>query len=772
MNEEELQKKLREAFAEEAQERVEAISSGIVNLEKITLPEDRQPIMEDIYREFHSLKGAARAVNISSLETLCQAVESVLSRMRSGEEAPGDPFFDTLYKVLDYLDKALHQDGDTDNEIDDLLSSIEALNHGEQKQAAPPVPAEGQEKGSKFSFQDDTRPQGEKVAPEMVAKPPAKTEKGLAPSQPPAHQITLGDTVRVASQKLDATLLIAEEFVSMKLISRQHLENFRALFQDLLAWERQWARIEEDMRRLRKNTGDDSLISDLIAFLDWNREQVTALKKQLKSMVKATEEDHSSCGALVDDLLDKMKEISMQPCATLLETLPRMVKSLARDLGKEIDFTLQGQELEIDRRILEGMKDPLVHLLRNAVDHGIGSPEDRLEQGKEASGHIKLMVSRTEDQKLELLLADDGKGIPTDLLKQKAVENGIITSDEAEAMDHKEALSLIFRTGLSLSPMVTKLSGRGLGMDIVQKKVQELGGMIDVESSPEKGTSFRIKLPVTMATFRGILVKVSDNLFVLPSSHVERVLLVTEEDIKTIENRPTISVDERVICLVDLARIMNLPSTGKDNNPGDAVMVILGFGEGRIAVRVDEVLKEQEVLVKGLGKQLVRVPYLSGATILGSGQLVPVLNVADLFRNPSERQEESSAEAGKPRPNGEKSILVVDDSITSRMLLKNILEVAGYRVKTVVDGREAYATLKTDSFDLIVSDVEMPRMNGFELTSAIRSDEEMKEMPVVLVTSLDSREDRERGIDVGANAYIVKSRFDQDDLLEVIKRFV
>ncbi len=760
MNEEELLKRLHEAFETEARERVKAISSGIVNLEKLSNAEEQQPIIEDIYREFHSLKGAARAVNLDSIEILCQSVESVLAKIKSGDISPDLPFFDMVYSALDRLEMLLSEGDASGTGIEDLLKQIEKVKNGERVQASPSPKAEKPIKEKGPVSNENALLHGQTPSPDKTSPP------GL-------HRSFSFDSVRISTQKLDTVLLKAEEFVSVKLISMQHLKVIRCLLQDLQAWEKQWTQVEESTPRcLRKQGSDDRSLPDLLAFVNWNQEKLKAVKEHVRSIVRSIQEDYHSCSLLVDDFLDDIKEISMQPCATLLNIFPRMIRGLSRDLGKEIDFIVEGDELEIDRRILEDMKDPLIHLLRNAVDHGIETPEERRKAGKSTNGTIKLIVSRSENQKVEVLVQDDGKGIDATTVKENALKNGLILEKDAEELDAQQVLSLIFRTGLSTSPIVTKLSGRGLGMDIVQKKIEELGGIISVDSIPGKGTTFRISLPVSMSTFRGILVRISGRSFVLPSSHVEYVMTVNDGDIKTVGNRPSISVHGRVIAVIDLARTLSLPAEDKKSSDRNRVMVVLGHGNGHIAIEVEEVLKEQEVLVKGLGKQLVRVPYLSGATILGTGELVPVLNVADLFKSSSRETVVSPARAGEIQKTTRKSILVAEDSITSRMLLKNILETAGYVVKTAVDGREAYMALKTESFDLVVSDIEMPRMDGFELTSKIRSDEGLKEIPVVLVTGLDSKEDKEHGIDVGANAYIVKSRFDQDSLLSVIRRFI
>jgi two-component system chemotaxis sensor kinase CheA len=475
---------------------------------------------------------------------------------------------------------------------------------------------------------------------------------------------------------------------------------------------------------------------------------------------------------MVDTLLDGVKEMQLLPLDSLLETLPRMVRELARDRGKRADLSTQGGEIEIDRRILEELKDPLIHLLRNCVDHGIETPEVRQQMSKSAHGTISITISQKDGGKIDLVIADDGAGIDLEKVRAAVTKAGELPAEEARQLDEQEVLALVFRSGISTSPIITDLSGRGLGLAIAREKIEQLGGVITLESQAGTGTTFRILLPLTLATFRGVLVRASERLFVVPASSVERVERFAAGDIRTVENRETIPLNGQALSLVRLGDVLELPPREAS---GDGVhAVVLGSGLGHIAFQVDEVLGEQEVLVKTLGPQLARVRNVASASVLGTGEVVPVLNVPDLMKSATQT-------AAIPRQHGtaemladvaKHTILVVEDSITSRSLLKNILESAGYAVSTAVDGIDAYTTLKTETFDLVVSDVEMPRMDGFDLTARIRADNNLSELPIVLVTALEQREHRERGIEVGANAYIVKSSFDQSNLLEVVRRLM
>ena len=343
-------------------------------------------------------------------------------------------------------------------------------------------------------------------------------------------------------------------------------------------------------------------------------------------------------------------------------------------------------------------------------------------------------------------------------------------------MGEQEALALMFRPDVSTSPVITEISGRGLGLPIVKEKVEKLGGRVVVETRPSLGTTFRLLLPLTLATFRGILVESAGQLFVVPTANVERIVRIKNADVKTVENRQAIRLNDRAVSLVRLDEVLELRvSAGAPDPQAYFPATVLAVGEQRIAFQVDAVLNEQEVLVKSLGKPLSRVRNIAGATVLGSGKAVPILNAADLIKSatrlaPKLAGPAEAAAADRKAEAG--SILIVEDSITARMLVKSILESAGHRVKTAVDGLDGLTMLRTEDFDLVVSDVEMPRMNGFDMTARIRADKRLANLPVVLVTALASREDRERGVDVGANAYIVKSSFDQSNLLDVVRRLI
>jgi two-component system chemotaxis sensor kinase CheA len=735
---------LRATFRVEAEEHLQAIATGLLELEKSSGEDARRRLVGDVFRAAHSLKGAARAVDFTEIESLCQSLESTFATWKHVASAPTPDMLDTVHRTLDAISAAVAVPGPSP----------------EPSAASAPPPNTSQ-----------VMP----ASTDAVSAVPSTAERTFSPE----------DTVRITVAKLDARLLDAEEMLTAKLATGQRADDVRELAARFDVWRKAWTAVEPDARALRRaielRTPDRDRhpaapgLTRVLEFLEWNLDHVNALAGRVDALTRAAVQDRQVIGKLVDDLLEDSKKLLLLPFATLVAPFPKLVRDLCRDQGKEADLVVRGEDVEIDKRILEEMKAPLVHLLRNAVDHGIEPPEDRLTAGKPASGTITLAASQINGNKVQIVVSDDGAGIDADKVRQSAVARGVLSADEARQLGEAEARRLIFDAEVSTSPTITRLSGRGLGLAIVREKSEKLGGTVSVDSHSRQGTYFSIVLPSTLATFRGILVEAGERLFVVPTVHVERVARVTADEIRTVEGRDTVSLSGRAVALVRLADVLELPPATPNGGPhGTTLVLVLGTADQRIAFAVDAALDEQEVLVKPLRRPLSRVRNIAGATVLGSGRVALILNVVDLLKSARKTGGVAArvAAGAQPLPVEDKSILVVEDSITSRMLLKGILESAGYRVRTAVDGMEAFTLLRAERFDLVVSDVEMPRLNGFDLTARIRADKKLAELPVVLVTALDTREDRERGIDVGANAYIVKSSFDQSNLLDAVRRLV
>jgi two-component system chemotaxis sensor kinase CheA len=753
--------RLLSTFKVEAEEHLKLATSGMLELEKTSATERQMTIVENIFREVHSLKGAARAVNMADVETLCQSLESVFAAWKRKEISPTPELFDFFHQAVDHLSFLITPAGDdrapaAKLQIWELADSLE-------KARQQPLPTIHENERQKDPAQSRS--------PQSEPFPAPLEEKALPP-----------ETVRIATAKLDAAFLKTEELLSVRLATAQHAAELREINAELGRWKRQWSRIQPEIGTMRRNLGktasdgaSNGYFTKLSEFLDWNLQVFTGLEGKVKALEKSAQQDHRVLGGMVDDLLIDMKKVLILPFGSILETFPRLVRNLSRDQAKDVELVIEGGEIEIDRRILEEIKDPLIHLIRNCIDHGIEKPEERTRTNKPPRGMVRIAISQKDSHKVQILISDDGRGIDLTKVRVSAVKLGLITPQEAESLGDQEILPLIFRSGVSTSPMITDISGRGLGLAIVHEKAERLGGTVAVEACPGGGTTFHLVLPLTMASFRGIPVRVDEHLFVLPSAQVSRVAQIKKETIKTVENKETIELDGEAISLVRLGDVLELPGKGSAQDSKETAQVVLiDLAQKRIAFLIDEVLNEQEVLVKSLGRQLARVRNVAGATVLATRKVAPILNLSDLMRSAvrvSGAVVRSAAPLDQEKPK-KKSVLVVEDSITARTLIKSILERAGYDVTTAVDGVDALTQLHGGECDIVISDVEMPRMNGFDLTAKIRSDKKLSELPVILVTALESREDKEQGIDVGANAYIVKSRFDQSNLLEAVRRLI
>ncbi len=778
------QKRLLETFKVETKEHLTAISACLIDLEKAVEVEKRPAIIEAIFREAHSLKGAARAVNMAGIESLSHALEGVLAAFKRRTCIPSPALFDLLHQAVDTVDRLLPlleagRDATANAAVRKLVLIL-----GKVASGFPPPDNEERDDGS------------EAKSHEFVGKAAAEAYTGLQNAAPGQRaddeagsaarlQGASPDTVRVSTEKLESLFNQAEELLTVKLAAAQRAAELAELSSDMALWEKEWRKLRPLLRGMRKArqspagpafAGKDAgRLEKLLDFFDCNHACIKKLGNKMQGVAKTAANDRHTLDGMVDTLLDEMKGALMLPIATIFEPLPKVARDLARARGKEAELVVAGGAVECDKRILEEIKDPLIHLIRNCVDHGIENPEERKLKGKPTRGKISVTATLIDSHRMEICINDDGAGIDIARLPEMAAKCGLLTRDEAERLEKDEQLAFIFTSGFSTHPMIDDISGRGLGLAIVREKAVKLGGTVTVTTDPRAGTTFRLLLPLTLATFRGVIVRVGEQPFIFPAPRVERVARIARSAVKSVENRETVELTGAVLSFVQLADLLELTRQEKKGKEPDFVQLLVLENEGkRIAIGVDEVLGEEEILVKSLGSQLTRVRNVAGATVLGTGKVVPILHTGDLLKS-AVKGAATVVGAIREREDAEtarKSVLIVEDSITARTLLKNILETAGYETLSAVDGLDALALIRMEEIDLVVSDVDMPRMNGFDLTSRIRASHEFADLPVVLVTSLDAREDRERGIEAGANAYIVKSSFDQSNLLDVIKRLI
>ena len=774
-------KRIQETFRIEAKEHLQSFTERLIELEKNQSADGQAGIIEILFREVHSLKGAARSVGQKDIESVCQPMESLFSALKRHDISLSSAAVDLIYKGKEVL-STLILTGELSQvpggrqylrELSkQLIEVASAASEPEIKEeVALPIeikPIESPQVIPSAPLPEISSP------PVILSKPEPQSVQVTVPDEPVNKRAAFAEVVRIPISKLDPLLLQAEEFLQSKIMISQHTNELNSICGDIKTWKTQ--SVKWSGRRAMLSPGQWK------EWQDENESRLNKLETHLNMVTKALEKDMYTIERMVNDHLDDMKQVLMLPVATLVEVFPGMVREISRNQQKEIDFIIRGSELEIDKRILEDLKDPLIHLIRNSIDHGIGTPRERELQHKPPRGKINLSFTAKDSGLVEIIISDDGKGINTEKVLKAALKLGIITPEHAEKLTHDEILALILHSGVSTSPIITDLSGRGLGMSIVREKVENMNGRLFIETTENQGTTFRILMPMTLATFRGTVVSVDEMVYILPTMNVDRVMRVKSGDITTIENYETICIDEAVLSVVSLSEVLGLPQRPKivsrtkvaDYEHSDHVkLVVLVTAENRMAFKVDEVLDEHQILVKGLGKLLKRVRNISGATILGSGKVVPVLHVSDLMKSALQTKAKFRGSVGEEKTEQKIArILVAEDSITSRTMLKNILETAGYLVTVAVDGSDAFNKARNDEFDLVLSDVDMPKMNGFELTLKIKNDAKLGDIPVVLCTSLESREDKERGIEAGADAYIVKNSFDQGNLLEIIKRLI
>ncbi|MGH8315422.1 MAG: chemotaxis protein CheA, partial [Steroidobacterales bacterium] len=615
-------KRLLATFRVEAQEHLQAIAAGLIELEKSTDQAVRAAVLDRTFRAAHSLKGAARTVKATDVESLCQALESAFAAIKRGDAVLSAELFDHLHRMLSALGSYLQ------------LANSEAVDRPKTAEVIRAL------QSALMTARASARPRAKRASTPMAAENVAHTASAPAADQRSGS----ADTVRVVTERLDAVVLQAEEMLSAKSSLAQCATSLRRCETRPAAWRKRWAKLQPDLRSLRHaqdrrhthNGGGRIAVSwaRVHEFLEWNRDFIDGIESELTGLAKAAKHDERALGSMVDGLLDEMKGIVTQPFATLLDVFPRFVRELSRDLGKEAELVLRGADIEIDRRVLQELKDPLTHLVRNALHHGIEMPDVRRRAGKPSRGALTIDIGARDGNRIEISLIDDGAGIDAEAVKARALKLGTISGEQAQALGGEQLLSLVFHSGVSTSPVITDISGRGLGLAIVSEMVQKLGGTLSVKSVPDRGTTFQIVLPLSLARFRGVLVRSGGHQFVLPTRHVERVLRIRSGDIKTVENRATILESGRTIALARLAAVLGIKVVSPDNGAAVAEHAVqVAVGEQRIAFIVDEVVDEREVLVKSLGRQLQRVRNLSGATILGPGRVVPILNVADLMKS-------------------------------------------------------------------------------------------------------------------------------------------
>jgi len=688
-------KELRDLFKAEGGEHVQRLNDGLLRLEKN--PKD-SATLEEVFREAHSLKGAARMVGVVDVEIISHKLEDILGVVKKGEMALSPEIFDSIFKSLDTIRKLVH----------------EAVT-GE--------------------------PSGVKVSEESVYSLSLTPDSKLKSSE---FRI---ETVRVDTKMLDALMTQTGELT----VTKGHISS----------------RIPE--------------IDEIIEIAEYgvrNGELNTKLQN-LKSKISG---DSSRLDFISDRLDDGVRKIRLIPISTIFNLFPKMVRDMAREKSKEVELIIEGGDTVADKRIVEEIKDPLMHIIRNSIDHGIEKPDEREKKGKPRTGTITLKGMQTASN-IIIEVSDDGKGLDIEAVKQAAVKRNICSEAELSGMTKAQIESLIFKSGFSTSTFVSDVSGRGVGLDVVRTNVERLKGSVALESYPDKGCRFRIKLPVTLSTMCVMITAIGGRRYAIPVEYVEMSRMITHDEIFTVAGRQTIKIDSQPISVAHLSDVLQVRGSRSGVRSEDSRLpthdsqlkkpcIILSVNNERMGVIVDELIDEQEVVLKPQSALLKSVRNVSGATVLATGEVCMVLNPNDMLKTLRRQEAPPPPEIPTEKKVKKKTILLVEDSIVTRTQEKRILEDAGYNVVIAVDGVDALSKLSSQPFDAVVSDIMMPNMDGLTLTEKIRKETKYKELPVILVTTLSSDEDRKKGMDVGANAYIAKPTFDQKMLLEIMERLI
>ncbi|MBC8100643.1 MAG: response regulator, partial [Armatimonadetes bacterium] len=560
------------------------------------------------------------------------------------------------------------------------------------------------------------------------------------------------------------------------LVARMHAEAQQRSLADVrrmhAKWAREWRSVRAAyIRLMRRVQAQQEQISPelgmMLKFLELNQRYLTESSRRLTVLAQTMTQDTLHLTALSDQLQDDISAMRLVPFETIASGFQRAIRDLARELGKQVQFELNGATVEIDKTVLETLKDPMMHLLRNAVDHGIGTPSERDLAGKPAVGQIRIGVEQRGGE-IVITVSDDGRGIDLQRVRRAIVRQKLLSEPEAQALNDEEAQFYIFHPGLSTTERVTAVSGRGIGMDVVRDRVEGLRGRISIRSLPGEGTSITLHVPVSLTRIRCILLQVGEQVLALPAAAVRRMQTLPRDAIFTAEGQALLMMDGQAVPCVTLGALLAIPSSVYVEDT--AQIVLVQAANRLIAFEVDALLNDQELVLKPLGRELAGARYISGAALTATGEVVMVLNANDLVRGATGTALPRRAAPTVVTPIQQTlRVLVVDDSITTRTLEKNILETAGFETSVAIDGLEAWALLHEREFDVLISDVEMPRMNGLELTSLLRQDAKLRDMPVILLTSLAKPEQREAGLRAGADAYLVKSQFDQGELLRTIQ---
>ena len=761
-------KEIMEDFLIEAFELIEQIDHDLVELE--SNPEDLE-LLNRIFRVAHTVKGSSSFLNFDVLTELTHHMEDVLNKARKGELKITPDIMDVVLESVDMMKGLLEsiRDNGSDSaagiDIKNICVRLTQISEGEAPSAAPeapavpapepvkePEPAAPAEEAapevsdaelSKLSdseveaeierllkvrkAEDQARRASKGIAPKSPEEiaPAASAAPAPAPKPAPSRERDADKKVPAASS---SSAVAQEQTIRVEVKRLDHLMN---LIGELVLGKNRLLKIYDDVEE--RYEGEKFL-------------------EELNQVV-------SSLSLVTTDIQLAVMKTRMLPIAKVFNKFPRMIRDLSRELGKQIDLEISGEETELDKSIVEEIGDPLVHIIRNSCDHGIEDPETRKAMGKPEKGLVQLKAYN-EGNHIVVEIVDDGKGLDADMLKAKSIEKGIITEREADAMSEKEAFGLIFKPGFSTAAKVTNVSGRGVGMDVVKTNIEKLNGIIDIESEVGKGTVMKLKIPLTLAIIQSLLVGTQEEFYAIPLASVLETVRVPIDDIYTIDGKNVLRLRDEVLSLVRLSDVFGVE---KVFDGGDhTYVVIIGVAEAKLGIIVDTLVGQEEIVIKSMGDYLQNIPGIAGATIRGDGRVTLIIDVGAMMEMAKDikvniRAEMEDSTKAKEKPSDYK-VLIVDDSKMDRTIMQKSLEPIGVTIIEATNGVEALNIIKSGehAFDAVLIDIEMPRMDGYTLAGEIRKYSKYRTLPLIAVTSRTSKTDRLRGVEVGMTEYITK----------------
>lgn len=765
MDTEALKKSLLKKFQEVTADRLQKIQLGVLDLEKETADQ----AADDVARELHTMKGEARMLGLAAIGQLAHAAEDVLRAEREGRTAT-EIATDVMLRACDVLSDLIE---DLSGANTGTSSSEEMVRAMEEVsgQAAPALP------GARPAPTPPPAPAPVVAAPHPVASAPvvhAPAPVVAAPvAQPAAHppaaahapgkgeeeapsaakSVIADRTIRVNVEVLDSLGLLAGDLLVESARGRLRSSETEALFE-------RFSRLGDRFMRLAEHL---ELPTEVRTLLDRVESDLHMLRDDAFRFVRRNDDGINTLHGNLSKMADHVAEARLVPLSTVFDAFPRAVRDMARTQSKEVDLLIENADIGVDRSMLGDVRDALVHLLRNAVDHGLESPETRQALGKPLTGRIRIRV-RVDGDMLHIEVEDDGRGIDPERLRQVAINKRLITAVQAAALSEREAIELIFRPGFSTREQVSELSGRGVGMDVVKRKVETLGGSVGVNSRIGRGTTITLRLPQSLALMKVLLVRLGDDVYGMPAADVEAVMRVKPED--RLEIFGTLAVRHRgkPTALVALGPLLGLNGGNRFDRPP---AVVVRHGEDHAALVVDGFVDEREVAVKPCGGEFLKgAPFIAGTAALEDGRIAVLLHVPDIMAEVRRMARPVTQAPAAKRLR----VLLVDDSPIARATEGALVKALGHMVEEAQDGEEAYGKVQNNSYDLILTDVQMPKMDGFSLARRLKSTPAVARIPVIILSSLASPEDKRRGLDAGADAYLVKGELGVEVLAQAIDR--